>query len=47
MKMYQVKTNWLSLLKKFPNKFWSKLNLELNHYQGLTLLLILLILVLG
>ena len=45
--MYQVKTNWLSLLKKFPNKFWSKLNLELNHYQGLTLLLILLILVLG
>ncbi|BCV06370.1 MAG: hypothetical protein CM15mV131_440 [uncultured marine virus] len=33
--------------KKFPRKLYSKIISELNHYQGLILLLILLSLLLG
>ena len=40
---------WLrtTLVKKFPKKLYSRIIATLNHYQGLTLLLILLLLLLG
>ena len=44
---YKPVINKWALVKKFPRRLYSKIISELNHYQGLILLLILLSLLLG